>query len=93
MSLIGIISWIVFGLIAGLVARAIHPGREGMGTMMTVVLGIAGAVAGGFIANLLGIGGHSDAGVWNLGHFLVAVVGAIILLALYNLLSNGRARA
>lgn len=93
MSVVGIISWIIFGLVAGLVARAIHPGRESMGTMMTIVLGIAGAVAGGFIASLLNIGGNTDAGVWNLGHFLVAVVGAIILLALYNLLSSGRARA
>lgn len=86
MSLIGVLSWALFGLLAGIVAKAISPGAQNISTVMTILLGIGGALAGGFIAGLLGIG--TTGGVWSLGHFLVAVGGALLLLFIYNRLAK-----
>lgn len=83
MSLIGILSWALFGLIAGVVAKAISPGRDSMSTLMTILLGIGGALAGGFIASALGVGPDASGSPWSLWHFLVAVAGAMLLLFLY----------
>lgn len=52
-----IIFWIIFGLIAGIIAKWIMPGKDGGGFIMTIILGIVGAVVGGFLARLLGLGG------------------------------------
>lgn len=77
----GIISWIVFGLIAGALAKFIMPGDDPGGCIVTALLGIAGAVVGGFIGSLLfDTGGVSG---FNLPSFLIAVVGALLLLFLY----------
>ncbi|HRE19383.1 MAG TPA: GlsB/YeaQ/YmgE family stress response membrane protein [Rhodocyclaceae bacterium] len=76
----GILSWIVFGLIAGLVAKLLMPGRDPGGFIITILLGIAGAVVGGLIAGTLGYGGVDG---FNIGSFFVAVIGAVVLLALY----------
>ena len=73
----GIISWIVFGLLAGLIAKFIMPGRDPGGLIITVLLGIVGAVIGGFIGNALGFGGVDG---FNIRSFAVAVLGALILL-------------
>jgi len=87
-----IIGWIVFGLIAGLIAKAIMPGRDPGGCIVTVIIGIAGSVIGGFIGRaLFGIGAtHGDARDLTQPGFLMslglAVVGAIVLLALYRLI-------
>ncbi|MDL1870999.1 GlsB/YeaQ/YmgE family stress response membrane protein [Deltaproteobacteria bacterium PRO3] len=84
----GILSWIVFGLIAGAIAKFLMPGDDPGGCIMTILLGVAGAVIGGFIASTLGIGG----GVTNfdLRSFLVAVGGAMVLLLGYRLLRGRR---
>jgi uncharacterized membrane protein YeaQ/YmgE (transglycosylase-associated protein family) len=76
----GIISWIVFGLIAGLIAKFLMPGRDPGGFIITILLGIVGAVIGGFIANALGIGGVTG---FDLHSFFVAVVGSLVLLIGY----------
>ena len=79
----GIISWIVLGLIAGLLARIIMPGRDPGGVIITIVLGVAGAFVGGWLGTRLGIAifdGFPIQGV------LVATVGAIVLLTIYRLL-------
>lgn len=76
----GIIAWIIFGLLAGIVAKFIMPGPDPGGIFITILLGIAGALLGGFIGSLLGLGGISG---FNLGSFLIAVVGAILLLWIY----------
>lgn len=86
MSIIGIISWAIFGLVAGIIAKALNPGRDDMSTLMTIILGVAGALAGGFIASALGVGPDTDGGPWSLWHFLVAVAGALLLLFLYQML-------
>lgn len=85
----GIIAWIVFGLIAGAVAKLLFPGKQPGGIIITILLGVAGALAGGFIAAALGVGGVDG---FNLSSFIVAVIGALVLLFVYELFA-GRDRA
>ncbi|HKM97649.1 MAG TPA: GlsB/YeaQ/YmgE family stress response membrane protein [Buttiauxella sp.] len=79
----GILAWIVFGLIAGVIAKLLMPGRDGGGFILTCILGIIGAVVGGWIATFLHIGGNVTG--FNLPSFLVAVAGAIIVLIIYRM--------
>lgn len=81
----GFIWMIIVGLVAGLLARAIKPGNDAMGWIMTIVLGIVGAMLGGFVAGLLGI--DADGGFTGL---IFSVIGAIILLFLYEMIMNKR---
>ena len=76
----GLLSWIVFGLLAGIIAKFLMPGRDGGGVILTIVLGIVGAVVGGFIATALGLG---DVTGFNIRSFIIAVGGAILVLLLY----------
>lgn len=76
---------IIVGLVAGLLARAIKPGSDPMGWIMTIVLGIVGALLGGLIASLIGI--DADGGFTGL---VFSVIGAIILLFLYEFIMNKR---
>ncbi|EQB7290900.1 GlsB/YeaQ/YmgE family stress response membrane protein [Escherichia albertii] len=80
----GIIAWIIFGLIAGVIAKLIMPGRDGGGFILTCILGIVGAVVGGWLATMFGIGGTISG--FNLHSFLVAVIGAILVLGVFRLL-------
>ena len=80
----GILAWIIFGLIAGVIAKLIMPGRDGGGFILTCILGIVGAVVGGWLATMFGIGGSISG--FNLHSFLVAVVGAIVVLGVFRLL-------
>ncbi|QRK11731.1 GlsB/YeaQ/YmgE family stress response membrane protein [Archangium violaceum] len=83
----GLCGWIIFGFLAGLIARAIMPGRQGLGLIATTLLGIAGSFMGGFIASVL------RGGNWRLlqpSGFIGAVVGAIVLLAIGRMMSNRR---
>jgi uncharacterized membrane protein YeaQ/YmgE (transglycosylase-associated protein family) len=86
---VGILSWIVVGLIAGVIAKLLLPGRDPGGCIITMLIGIAGAILGGFLVGLF-VGGNVVTGV-NVTTILVAVVGAIILLLLYRLLLGRRA--
>ncbi|WAW10160.1 GlsB/YeaQ/YmgE family stress response membrane protein [Oxalobacter vibrioformis] len=81
----GIISWIVFGIIAGALARFIRPGADSMGIIVTMLLGIAGAVVGGWISTFFGFGTVDG---FNLGSFVVAVIGALVVLFVWGLLTN-----
>ena len=83
----GILAWIVFGLIAGVIAKFIMPGKDPGGFIVTILLGIAGALIGGFIGSALGFGGVDG---FNLGSFLIAVLGAILLLVIYRAMSGRR---
>lgn len=76
-----ILSWIVFGLIAGIIAKWIMPGKENVGVIVTIILGIVGAVVGGYISTLFGFGKVDG---FNFGSFVVAVIGAILILYIYN---------
>lgn len=81
----GILSWIVLGLVAGILAKWIIPGRDGGGFILTVLLGIAGAFVGGWVGSLLGFGG---AGGFSLAGIATATVGAILILLLYRQLQK-----
>ncbi len=81
----GFIWMIIVGLVAGLLARAIKPGTDPMGWIMTIVLGIVGAMLGGFVASLIGI--NADGGFIGL---IFSVIGAIILLFIYEMIMNKR---
>ncbi|MGL5284844.1 Uncharacterized membrane protein YeaQ/YmgE, transglycosylase-associated protein family [Aeromonas sp. RU39B] len=83
----GILAWIFFGLIAGILAKWIMPGRDGGGFIMTVVLGIAGSVVGGFISTKLGIGSVSG---FNLPSMGISIVGALVLLFVYRQFAGGK---
>jgi uncharacterized membrane protein YeaQ/YmgE (transglycosylase-associated protein family) len=76
----GILTWIVLGLVAGALAKFIMPGRDPGGIIVTIILGIVGAVVGGFIGTLLGFG---DISGFDFRSVVIAVIGAIILLAIY----------
>ena len=82
-----ILGWIVFGLIAGIVAKLLMPGRDPGGIIVTILLGIAGSVLGGYAGKALGIAGG---GIVN---FLLAVAGAMLLLGVYRLLKGRTAIA
>ena len=81
----GIISWILVGLIAGLLAKWIMPGSGPGGFIVTVLIGMAGASLGGFIVGILGGSGATGFNVWSI---LVATLGAIVLLFLYGLITR-----
>lgn len=81
----GLISWIVVGLVAGLLARWITPGPDPGGIIVTVLVGMAGASVGGFVVGILGGTGATGLNVWSI---LVATLGALILLFLYNLVAR-----
>jgi uncharacterized membrane protein YeaQ/YmgE (transglycosylase-associated protein family) len=89
-----ILGWIVFGLIAGLIAKAIMPGKDPGGAIVTMLIGIAGAVIGGFIGRaLFGYGQVADTtgDISRPGFFMsliLSVIGAIVLLAVYRLIKG-----
>jgi len=78
----GIISWIVLGLIAGALAKFIMPGKEPGGIIVTILIGVVGALIGGFIGTRLGFG---DVSGFNVHSLIIAIGGAIILLIVYRL--------
>lgn len=81
----GIIWTIIIGFIIGLVARAIKPGADAMGWVMTIILGIAGSVVGGLLASVFGL-----AATGGIGRFILSTIGAIILLFIYEFLAGKR---
>ena len=84
----GIISWVILGLIAGAIAKMLHPGRDPQGCIVTMIIGIVGAVVGGFIATrLLGWGNMNE---FNIRTILVATAGAVIVLAIYSAVTRRR---
>jgi uncharacterized membrane protein YeaQ/YmgE (transglycosylase-associated protein family) len=83
----GIIAWIVLGLIAGLIANMLIPGRRQQGLILTCLIGIVGALLGGWIATKL-FHIHSLQGFFNLSTWLTAIIGAAILLLAYHLITS-----
>lgn len=81
----GILSWILMGLIVGALAKFIMPGKDPGGIIVTILIGIAGAFVGGFIGSLLGLGAFTGFNLWSL---LLAVGGALILLWLYRVIKK-----
>lgn len=87
----GILGWIVLGLIAGAIAKAILPGPQPGGWIATLLLGVVGALVGGFIGSaIFGIGLEN---FWSLQTWIVAILGAVVVLLIYGLVTRGgRAR-
>lgn len=83
----GILSWILMGLIVGLLAKLFMPGRDPGGFIITVLLGIAGAMLGGFIGSVLGWGTVTG---FNFRSLLLAIGGAVLLLILYRVVKRER---
>lgn len=76
----GIITWIIVGLIAGGIAKALHPGQDPGGFIVTILIGIAGAVVGGWISSMFGFGTVDG---FNIGSLFIAILGAVLLLFIY----------
>jgi uncharacterized membrane protein YeaQ/YmgE (transglycosylase-associated protein family) len=83
----GIISWILLGLVAGALAKFIMPGKDPGGCLITMILGIVGAVVAGFIGSRLGIGRVES---FDIGGILLATVGAILVLIIYRMVKKNR---
>ena len=84
----GILAWIVLGLIAGAIAKAIMPGRDPGGFIVTALIGIVGAFIGGFIGNMITGSGINGFSLWSI---LLAIVGSLLLLWVYRLTTGRRA--
>jgi uncharacterized membrane protein YeaQ/YmgE (transglycosylase-associated protein family) len=83
----GILSWVVFGLVAGTLARLLTPGKGPQGCLVTIGLGIAGAVVGGYIGTQLGFGTVNG---FDIRSFIIAIIGAAVLLAGFQMLAKGK---
>jgi uncharacterized membrane protein YeaQ/YmgE (transglycosylase-associated protein family) len=86
----GIIGWIILGLLAGAIAKAIMPGDDPGGIIVTTLIGIAGAIIGGLIASALDIGDLDE--FFDIGTWLIAIAGSLLLLALYRMFVGNRNR-
>jgi uncharacterized membrane protein YeaQ/YmgE (transglycosylase-associated protein family) len=80
-----ILSWIVFGLVIGIIAKVLMPGKDPGGFIVTTLIGIAGAMIGGFIGQTMGFYGEGQTAGW-----IMSILGAILLLVLYRMLVRRR---
>jgi len=85
--MLGVLAWILFGLIVGAIAKFLMPGRDPGGFIVTMLLGIAGALVGGFLGRAAGWYGPNDP-----AGFLMSLFGAVILLLLYRMIIGRRSR-
>ncbi|MBO1031523.1 GlsB/YeaQ/YmgE family stress response membrane protein [Tessaracoccus sp. SD287] len=86
-----IIGWIVLGLIAGAIAKAILPGEQGGGWLVTIIIGIIGAILGGFLASALFDVNVND-GFWNVSTWISAIIGSIIVLVIWGFIRSRSGR-
>lgn len=87
----GFIGWIVLGLIAGAIAKAILPGKQGGGWLATLLLGVVGAVVGGWLGSMIFNVGIDE--FWSVSTWLLAIGGALIVLIIWGLITGRRSRA
>ncbi len=83
----GVLGWIIMGLIAGAIAKALHSGHEPGGVLGTLFVGVLGALLGGLLASAAGIG--SIGSFFSIGTWIIAIGGAFLLLVLYNAVTSG----
>ena len=83
----GILSWFLLGLIAGALAKFIIPGKQPGGCLVTALIGIAGALVGGFLGSFIGLGKVES---FDIGGIFIATAGSVVLLVLYGILSKKR---
>ena len=82
----GILTWIIFGLIAGAIAKAIHPGNDPGGWVVTIIIGILGAMLGGWLGTMLF--GIDVSSFWSPMSWLLSIGGAVLLLFLYRMITK-----
>jgi uncharacterized membrane protein YeaQ/YmgE (transglycosylase-associated protein family) len=87
----GWLSFIILGLIAGAIAKLILPGKQGGGWFITLLLGVVGALLGGWLAGLIFGIGYDD--FWSIQSWLIAIVGSIIVLLIWGLVTRGSRKA
>lgn len=87
----GILGWIILGLAAGAIAKAVLPGRQGGGWLITLILGVVGALLGGFLGTVLFNAPLQD--FFSIQTWLLAIGGAILVLLIYGLVSRGSRKA
>jgi len=85
-QMFGIVGWIIFGIVVGLLARLLHPGRDPGGFVVTALLGIAGSLLGGFLGRVLGLYREGEG-----AGLIMSILGAVLLLVIYHRLAPGRA--
>jgi uncharacterized membrane protein YeaQ/YmgE (transglycosylase-associated protein family) len=86
----GIVAWIILGLVAGFIAKAVLPGPDPGGLIVTTLLGVAGALLGGFIARALDVGDIEE--FWDLETWLIAIGGSVLVLFVWRAVAGGRTR-
>ena len=82
----GILGWIIFGAIVGIIAKLLHPGRDPGGIIVTILLGIAGSLLGGFVGRAIGLYRQGQG-----AGLLMSILGAVVLLVLYSVMTRRRA--
>jgi uncharacterized membrane protein YeaQ/YmgE (transglycosylase-associated protein family) len=87
----GWFSFIILGLIAGAIAKVILPGRQGGGWIATLLLGLVGALIGGWLAGLIFNIGYDD--FWSIQSWLIAIVGAVVVLLIWGFITRSRSKA
>jgi uncharacterized membrane protein YeaQ/YmgE (transglycosylase-associated protein family) len=87
----GWLSFIILGLIAGAIAKLILPGKQGGGWIATLILGVIGALIGGWLAGLIFNVGYED--FWSIQSWLIAIVGALVVLLIWGFITKSRSRA
>ncbi|WP_394436449.1 GlsB/YeaQ/YmgE family stress response membrane protein [Streptomyces sp. SGAir0957] len=87
----GIIAWILIGLIAGAIAKALMPGKDPGGCLVTILIGIVGGLLGGWLGKVI-FGVHSINGFFHLSTWIAAIVGSVIVLLIYRLVTGRTAR-
>ena len=87
----GWFSFIILGLIAGAIAKLILPGRQGGGWIATLLLGLVGALIGGWLAGLIFNIGYDD--FWSIQSWLIAIVGAVVVLLIWGFITRSRSKA
>ena len=81
----GILAWILFGLVVGVIAKLLMPGRDPGGFIVTILIGIAGALLGGFIGRAVGFYGPNQSAGW-----IISILGAVVLLLIYRMINRPR---
>lgn len=81
----GILAWILFGLVIGIIAKVLMPGRDPGGFIITILLGVAGALLGGFVGRAMGFYGEGQTAGW-----IMSILGAVLLLAVYRMMVRRR---
>lgn len=87
----GIIAWVIIGLLAGAIAKALMPGKDPGGCIITILIGVAGGLLGGWLGKVI-FGVDSVDGFFNLSTWIAAIVGSLIILLLYRVISGRGSR-